>query len=219
MELGGWLGLASRKPLDPLAFEREPLGSLGQCVGADTLVKGTNAEHGWFYAVIFSFVRVRAAYEMYKADTGRQVWSGEGSKANLEWVLSSSFLDIPFKLVTVWLNTRGEPLSRSADAIARSLTKNLPDVPRPARVSVRATSRRTPVFSRNTYAFWRKRGSVPAGTQMKLLLERNGWFQVQTMLKGKDVTGWVFRADAELVDEAGTVLRPRLTASAVYFED
>ena len=212
------LGLMSRPEFGQKRFEQESFQALKKVVPADAFVTGTSREYGWLYAVLLSYVRVGCTVEMHSADTGALLWKGKGKGTSFSWIGGSLF-DIPVQFVTIWLNTRQKTLDRLTDEIFTRLLRTMADLDHPVKVEVRATSR-APVFKRPGYSYfpWARYGTVARGTRMKYLLEQDGWYQVETTVGSKLVTGWVFGGHAEVIDTSNpdVVLRPKLTSSEVF---
>lgn len=214
------LGLAEeevygeRRFEDPAAFGRvhDVLPS------ADAFVLGQNREFGWFYAVLFSFMRTGGELRLHAADGGDLLWKGGGKETRFEWILAS-IPEIPIQFVRVWLNTREASFDEATDLLLRRLVRTIPEIDAPTEVVVRAAEELS-VFEEPEYSyfFWSDHGEVPEGTLMEFRAEEDGWYEVEAVVEGEPVVGYVFAGEAELVDadDPVVVIRTVLTSGDVF---
>ncbi len=213
------LGGSAKEAFGEKRFEAESVKNLHHIIPADAYLFGTCKEHGWVYAVLFSWVSTGAEVRMYDASTGRVLWKSRGSKTSFAWVVGSPYM-VPIKFVTTYLNAGAFRLDSATDDLFRRIMRKLPVLRGPVEVKVRAV-RKAPVFKKRGYSywFWADYGKVPKGRLMTYLVERDGWYKVRTTVDGKPVTGWVFGGQAEVVDakNPARVIRPVLTGDEIFY--
>lgn len=212
------VGLTEREAFGEKRFEKKNIDALKKIVPADAFVLGTTKEYSWLYVVAFSYVWVEGKVRMVSADSGKTLWKGRGQQISLATIIAS-LPEIPIKFFKVWLNAHALTLDRATDDLFRGLLATVQCLDRPVKVEVRAV-RKASVFKRRgySYCFWSDYGKVAKGTRMRFLVERDGWYQVETEIEGKRVTGWVFGEAAELIDATNParVIRPRLRLGDVF---
>lgn len=206
------MGLTDREAFGEKRFEKKNIDALKKLLPADAFVLGTTKEYGWLYVVLFSYVKVGGDVRMVSADSGKAMWKGRGDEGSLATVIAS-LPEIPIKFVKVWLNAQSLTLDRATDELFRNLVGTIQYLEHPVKVQVQAV-RKTSLFKRRgySYCFWSDYGKVAKGTRMKFLVERDGWYQVQTQIEGRTLTGWVFGDAAQLIDADNPtrVVRPVL---------
>ena len=211
------LGLTKGQAFGAQRFESKRIEELNKILPADAYALGTSEQYGWLYAIVFSYVKVEGKMRLYAGNNGKLIWKGRGKEASLETIIASIF-EIPLKFVKVWFNARSRTLDRTTDDLFRCLVRTIPVQDRAIEVEVVARAK-APLFKRRGYSYcpWSRYGKVPANTRMEYLIERDGWLQVRTTLKGRAVTAWVFRGHAEVLEkgESGRVIRPLLTMSDI----
>ncbi len=173
---------------------------------ADAYVIGITRSYGRLYAVLISSIGISTRLEMRSTTTGNLMWRGEEQKRNYELPLTLNPFDIPRLLFDVWRNSRGLAMDSLAYEVYGDLTATLPYMPATRKVFVEPARRYTPYFVRPTMWLMFPRGRTDPGERFEFHLEQNGWYQCKAP-DGELV--WIFRRQAQLVDESGNALDPR----------
>jgi hypothetical protein len=176
---------------------------------SDAYCLGIARSYGRFYAVLFSSVGISTRVEMRSFSTGRLLWGAETRRRNITLPLTLELLAIPEKLIEVWFNSRGEVLGSLAYQVYGDLCQTMPCLSQKTQVFVETTARNTRYFTRPTCWMFCAAGSVPRCTRMGFVREENGWFECRL---GGGSTAWIFRDDAQLVDETGAPVDARADA-------
>ncbi len=171
---------------------------------ADAYVLGVVRGYGRLYAVLFSSVGLETHVEMRATRDDALLWSSDFKTRNIALPITFDPLDIPFLLYDIWENSRGESLDGLAFKTYRAVVRTLPPERAKGGVYVRADRKKTRLFRHPTiWAFW-PRPYVKAGTRLRLLQEKRGWYQCERP-DGK--VRWMLRRDGTLVDESGNPLK------------
>lgn len=170
---------------------------------ADAYVLGAVRGYGRLYAILFSSIGLATHVEMRATADDALLWSADFKKRNVALPITFDPLNLPFLLVDIWQNSRGEALDVLAFKTYGSMVRTLPPQRAKGPVYVRADRRKTRVFRQPTvWTFWH-RAHVPAGTRLKFLQERRGWYQVE---RPDGQVRWLLRDHGTLVDKAGRPL-------------
>ena len=167
--------------------------------GADAYAIGATRDYGWFYAVAFSTVTVACKMEVRSCKTGDLLWKGEWTRRSFAHALDTAIWIIPYRLVQVWQNIRGEVLENVTDRTFRDLARTIPYVRRSTRVFVRAKRYRVQLYTQPKFSAWHRLVKVRRkGLKMPLILHQPGWIHCRHPEHGEC---WVKAKHARLVDD------------------
>ena len=170
---------------------------------ADAYAIGATRDFGWWYAVIISSVKVACKVEVRSCKTGALLWKCEWKRRSWAHAVDTAFWSIPYRLIEVWRNTRGEVLENVTDRMFRDLARTIPYVERPVLALIVPIKPRVPLYKRPFGAFWNRVGYLDKGARIPLISAQPGWYRGMHPKLGKV---YVHSDAAALRDEAGTPL-------------
>ncbi len=183
---------------------RDEIANLVDLFDADAYAIGATRDYGWFYAVLFSSVKVACKVEIRSCKTGALLWRGEWTRRSFTHVLDGSIWTIPYNLVQVWRNTRGEVFENVTDRTFRGLAATIPYVKKPTKPFVEAKRYRIQLYKEASAAPWHKLARVRRkGLRMPVVTIQAGWVRCRHPEWGEC---WVRRKDVNLVGDRGQAL-------------